>query len=83
MVAGDERSDTDTDSEADERCSHDGARTGCGVNHGGVILRDVHNLRVSRLNDVNGLRTLLHLDLQLLIAAQSSGGIGLRAQPLN
>jgi hypothetical protein len=73
LVARNQRSDTDTDSEGDERRCHNGARTWRSVDHGRVVLRHIDYLRIRRLNDIDGLACdLLHLNLLLLIAAERS-----------
>jgi hypothetical protein len=84
MIIGDKSTDTDADAEADEGRCHNGACSWPDVDNCWVVLRHVDNLRVGGLNDVYGLtRGLLHLNLLLLIAAQSSRRVGLRAQALD
>ena len=84
MVIGYQESDADAYSEGDERGCDDGAGAGGDVDDGGVVLRDVDDLRIGRLNDVDGLiGDLLHLNLLLLVGAEGSCGIGLAAQALD
>lgn len=71
LVIRDQESDADTDAEGDERGCYDGACAGGDVDDGGIVLRDVNDLRIGRLNDVDGLACdLLDLNLLLLIAAE-------------
>ena len=73
LIVGDEESDTDADSEGDERGRDDGAGTGGDVDDGGVVLRDVDDLRLGGLNDVDGLiGDLLYFNLLLLVGAEGS-----------
>jgi hypothetical protein len=84
MVIGDKSADTDAYTEGDQRCCDNGARSWPDVDDRWIVLRHVDNLWVGGLNDICGLTGgLLHLDLLLLIAAQGSRRIGLRAQPLD
>jgi hypothetical protein len=84
LVIGYQESDADAYSEGDERGCDDGAGAGGNVDDGGVVLRDVDDLRIGRLNDVDGLiGDLLHLNLLLLVGAKGSSGIGLAAQALD
>lgn len=47
-------------------------------------MRHIDDLRIRRLNHVDGLaRRLLHLNGLLRVAAQRPSGVGLRAKPLN
>jgi hypothetical protein len=85
MVVGEEDSDADAYSERDERRCDDGAGAGRGVDDGGVVLGDVHDLRVGGLDDVDGLRLigdLLDLDGLLVVGAEAACGVGLAAQAL-
>ena len=73
LVVGDEESDADAYSEGNQRGCDDGAGAGGNVDDGGVVLRDVDDLRIGRLNDVDGLiGDLLHLNLLLLVGAERS-----------
>ena len=73
LVVGDEESDAYAYSEGDERGCDDGAGARGGVDDGGVVLRDVDDLRLRGLNDVDGLTgDLLYLDLLLLVGAEGS-----------
>ena len=55
LVVGDQESDADAYSEGNERGCYDGAGAGGNVDNGGVVLWDVDDLRIGRLNDVDGL----------------------------
>jgi hypothetical protein len=84
LVVGDEESNADAYSEGDERGRNDGAGAGRDVDGGGVVLRDVDYLRLSGLNDVDGLiGDLLDFNLLLLVGAEGSGGVGLAAEALD
>jgi hypothetical protein len=84
LIVGEQDADADTDSEGDERGRDDGAGAGRSVDDGGIVLRHVNDLRIGRLNDVDGLAgDLLDFDLLLLIAAERSGGVGLGAEALD
>jgi hypothetical protein len=84
LVVGDEESDADAYSEGDERGCYDGAGAGCDVDDGGVVLRDIDDLWLGGLNDVDGLiGDLLDFNLLLLVGAEGSGGVGLAAQALD
>lgn len=73
LVIRDQESDTDTYSEGDERRCYYGACAGRNIDNGGVVLGDVNDLGIGRLNDVDGLiGDLLHLNLLLLIGAERS-----------
>jgi hypothetical protein len=73
LVIGDEESDADAYSEGDERGCYDSAGAGGDVDDGGVVLRDVDDLRLGGLNDVDGLiGDLLDFDLLLLVGAEGS-----------
>jgi hypothetical protein len=73
LVVRDQESDADTYAEGDERGCYDGACARGDVDDGGIVLRDVNDLRIGRLNDVDGLvGDLLHLNLLLFIAAERS-----------
>jgi hypothetical protein len=83
MIVDEESSDADAYAEADERRCHNTAGRP-DIDFGWVVLRHVDNLRIGRLNFVYGLAGgLLDINLLLRIAAQGSGGIGLRAKTLN
>ena len=84
LVVGEQDANADTDSEGDERGCDDGAGAGRRVDDGGVVLRHVDDLRIGGLDDVDGLAgDLLDFNLLLLIAAERSGGVGLRAKALD
>jgi hypothetical protein len=84
LVARDQSSDTNTDTEGDKRRCHNSARTWRSVDHRRVVLRDIDHLRIGRLNHIDRLTgNLLDLDLLLFIAAQRSRGVGLGAQTLD
>jgi hypothetical protein len=83
MIVDEKRSDADAYAEADERRCHNTAGRP-DIDFGWVVLRYVDNLRISGLNGIDGLTGgLLDINLLLRIAAQGSGGIGLRAKTLN
>jgi hypothetical protein len=83
MIVDEKCSDTDAYAEADERGCHDAAGWS-DIDDGWVVLRHVDNLRIGGLNFVYGLAGgLLDINLLLRIAAQGSGGVGLRAETLN
>jgi hypothetical protein len=84
LVVGDQESDADGCSEGDERGCDDGSGGGTCVDDGGVVLRDVDDLRLGGLNDVDGLiGDLLNLNRLLWIGAEGSGGVSLAAQALD
>jgi hypothetical protein len=84
LVVGEQDANADADSEGDERGCDDGAGAGRSVDDGGIVLRHVNDLRIGRLNDVDGLAgDLLDFDLLLLIAAERSGGVGLGPKALD
>jgi hypothetical protein len=78
-----QRRDSNSDAETDQRSADDGGRTN--VNDSGIVLRDVDDLRVGRLNHVDRLtrRRLLNLDLLLLGGLQCAGCVRVGAQPLD
>jgi len=83
LVAGDHRSNRDSRSKSDQRCGGD-VRAGRDVDNGGIVNRDIDNLRICRLDDVDRLTCgLLHFHLILVVAAQCARSIGLSAQTLN
>jgi hypothetical protein len=83
-VINQQRANPDTNSEGDERDGRH-ARSRADIDHSGIVLRHINNLRTRRLDYIHSLtwRRLLNLHLHLFIAAQSSRGIGLGAQALN
>jgi hypothetical protein len=84
MVIRNQGSDTDTNSEGNERRRDDSACARPGIDHGGVILRHIDHLWTGGLNRIDGLASgLLDVDLLLCIAAQRSRGICLGAQTLD
>ena len=84
LIIGHQESDADAYSEGDERGCDNGAGARGNVDDGGVVLRDVDDLRIGRLDDIDGLiGDLLHLNLLLLVGAKGSSGIGLAAQALD
>ncbi len=78
-LADQKRGDPDGNAESDE------SRAGpAGIHHRGIVLRQVHHLRIRRLNHINGLPAgLLHLNLLLGTAAQRARSIGLCPQTLD
>src|SRR6201999_3876873 len=78
-LAHEQRRDPDRNAERDQSR----ART-AGIHHRGVILRQVHHLRISRLNYVDGLPAIL-LDVHHLLGrrAQCARCVSLCAQSLN
>jgi hypothetical protein len=83
MIVDEERSDADADTKADERCCHN-STSRSDIDDGWVVLRHIDNLRIGWLNRVYGLTGgLLDIDLLLRVAAQSSRGVGLRAETLD
>jgi hypothetical protein len=83
MVVDEKGSDADAYTEADERGRHD-APGWSDIDDGWVVLRHINYLRIGGLNRVYGLtRGLLDINLLLRVAAQGSGGVGLRAETLD
>jgi hypothetical protein len=73
LVIRDQESDTDAYTEGDERGCDNGAGAGRDIDDGGVVLGDVDDLRIGRLNDVDGLvGDLLDFDCLLFIGAERS-----------
>ena len=73
LVVGYQRTDSDSCTEGDESCCYDRACAGRSVDDGGVVLRDVDDLRLGGLNDVDGLiGDCLDFDLLLLVGAEGS-----------
>jgi hypothetical protein len=71
-------------SKTDQRCG--GHCTGAwpDIDHRRIVLRNIHHLRIRRLNYINCLaRSLLHLHLLFRGAAQSARAISLISQALN
>jgi hypothetical protein len=78
-LADQKRGDADGNAERDESRA-----CPAGIHHRGIVLRQVHHLRIRRLNHIDGLAAgLLHLNLLLGTAAQCARGIGLRPQALD
>ena len=73
LVVGYQRTDSDACTEGDESCCYDCACAGRSVHDGRVVLRDVDDLRLGGLNDVDGLiGDCLDFNLLLLVGAEGS-----------
>jgi hypothetical protein len=84
LVGHQQGANANSHAERNQRRANDDGGGRANVNDGGIVLRDIHDLRASRLDHVDGRATgLLHLYGLLLIAAQVARVVGLSAQALN
>ncbi len=83
LVVGEQCPDGNRSAEGDDGRGDDDTGAGDGVDDGGVVLWDVNDLRVSRLDDIDGLRSGLDLDHLLGAGPEGARGVGLVAEALD